>query len=230
MQLPYDGAPDGVYTFGLNQTGLPQTVIVLRKKFQSYDSRDIFNFMETLKPIVNERRPSTFYLRNQATFSNVNYNFGQKTWQFPLEGAPYFIINLLESVDSILNDMNLSNGLNGCHISYYPDGKAGLEPHVDDEPVIDQSVPIASVSFGCARKFRFYRKQTEEERRVQLEKSKAKTPPLPKPVKLASIDLNNGDLLIMVNMQSGEILHGVEKCASIKERRVNLTFRKFKSG
>ena len=227
--LPYDDAPNGTYVFGSDFDGRIQTLTVIRNKItKEYSSNNIFVFAENLSPIPNKMRPTTYYLRNQATFSNINYDFGQKTHQFPLtEESPEFVNELLELSNKTLESLNASPLLNGCHISYYPDGKAGLEPHVDDEPVIDQNVPIVSISFGCSRRFCFYRSQTKEERDAQVSKSRAKVQPPPKPIKIASLILNSGDMIIMTNMQSGDILHGVEKDTKVKDKRINLTFRRF---
>ena len=49
----------------------------------------------------------------------------------------------------------------------------------------------------------------------------------PGDIKIASLILNSGDMIIMTNMQSGDILHGVEKDTKVKDKRINLTFRRF---
>jgi hypothetical protein len=227
MGAVYDDAPTGNYSVGENG------VFLLIRKSESGMSINIqdvyylFQFMQNQPPIPNPMRPSTFLKRPQVTFSNVEYNFGQKTKTFPIDDSnPNLVRQGIQFANSILTKKGYPE-LNGCHISMYPDGTAGVDPHQDDEPVIDQCVPIVSFSFGATRRFSFYRRQTTDERLHQIEKSKAKNPPAPKPVKIASVMLRDGDIGVMINLQKGEILHGIDKDAKIKTPRLNLTFRKF---
>lgn len=192
------------------------------------DVESMFQFMYSLPPLPNPRRPTTFLKRPQVTFSPINYDFGQKTTTFPYdENVPNLIKTSKKIVEGVLSKHGFEKEYNGAHVSMYPDGSAGLDPHEDDEPVIDQSVPIASISFGETRKFAFYRKQTEDERNAQIQKSKAKVTPDPKPVKISSVALNHGDVAIMVNMQTIEVLHGIVKEPKLTNPRINITYRNF---
>ena len=189
---------------------------------------EMIEFMYKLPPIPNPMRPSTFLKRAQATFSPINYDFGQKTITLPYDDkVPKVVQTCKTIVENTLREYNFDKSYNGSHVSMYPDGNAGVDPHEDNEDVIDQTVPIASISFGETRKFAFYRHQTSEERNKQLEKSKAKVNPAPKPVKIVSTNLHNGDVLLMVNMQKIGILHGIVKDSKVKKPRLNLTYRRF---
>lgn len=192
------------------------------------DVENMFQLMYSLPPLPNPRRPTTFLKRPQVTFSPISYDFGQKTTTLPYdENVPNLIKTSKKAVEKVLSKHGFAKEYNGAHVSMYPDGSAGLDPHEDNEPVIDQSVPIASISFGETRKFAFYRKQTTEERNSQIQKSKAKVTPDPKPVKISSVSLNNGDVVVMVNMQTIEILHGIVKEPKITNPRLNITYRNF---
>jgi len=192
------------------------------------DVENMFQFMYSLPPLPNPRRPTTFLKRLQVTFSPINYDFGQKTTTFPYdENVPNLIKTSKKKVEEVLSKHGFAKEYNGAHVSMYPDGSAGVDPHEDNEPVIDQSVPIASISFGESRKFAFYRKQTTEERNAQIQKSKAKVTPDPKPVKISSVILNHGDVVVMVNMQTVEILHGIVKEPKLLNPRLNITYRNF---
>jgi len=223
----YDDAPSGRYN--VNDESF---VDVIRKndstyKFDENEVSELFDIMENLERVPNKLRPSTYLKRYQLTLSPVDYNFGQntKTIRFD-ENSPKLALSCKKIVNEIMSD-NGHEATNGCHITSYKDGEAGVGPHEDNEKVIDNSVPITSISFGCGRKFSFYRHQNNQERSAQLAKSKAKTPPGPKPVRIASIRLQDGDIIIMNNMQTINILHGIDKEPKITKRRLNLTFRKF---
>ena len=228
----YDNAPSGHYYVSdssylileRNNTGE-----ISNKYFiNNVDVEDMFRFMYSLPPLPNPRRPTTFLKRPQVTFSPIDYDFGQKTTTLPYdENVPNLVKTSKKIVEEVLSKHGFAKEYNGAHVSMYPDGSAGLDPHEDDEPVIDQSVPIASISFGETRKFAFYRKQTTEERNAQIQKSKAKVTPDPKPVKISSFALYHGDVAIMVNMQTIEILHGIVKEPKITNPRINITYRNF---
>ena len=227
-----DDAPSGTYDFGPNNHFILIRAAELKYTWMTFEMEKIqqlFDFMYNLPPVPNPRRPSFFLKRAQVTFSPVNYDFGQNTKTLPYDDSipSKIVIELQKFVNEQLLADKGYEPTNGCHVSLYPDGKAGVSPHEDNENVIDQSVPIVSISFGEGRRFSFYRHQTETERAAQLAKSKAKIPPDPKPVKICSVRLQNGDVAIMVNLQNVGILHGIDKEPKIEKPRLNLTFRKF---
>ena len=120
------------------------------------DFEEMLEFMYSLPPLPNPRRPTTFLKRPQVTFSPIDYDFGQKTTTLPYdENVPNLIKTSKKIVEEVLSKHGFSKKYNGAHVSMYPDGSAGLDPHEDDEPVIDQSVPIASISFGETRSLHF---------------------------------------------------------------------------
>lgn len=220
-----DDSPSGEYNIH------DGTFILCRKgalEFHVDSINMLMDYMYNIEPTPNPYRPSTFIKRSQITFSNIDYNFGQNTKTMPLdENTPSIITDGMLLCNKILNSLGYEDQkLNGAHVSMYPDGTSGISPHADDEPVIDQSVPIVSLSFGVSRRFSIYRNQTDEERSIQLLKSKAKVPPACKPVKLCSTILNHGDICIMVNMQKC-LLHGIDKEPKITGSRLNITYRKF---
>lgn len=88
----------------------------------------------------------------------------------------------------------------------YQDGNDYMGWHRDNEREIDQRT-IASVSFGAARRFK-----------IRHRKSKETT----------NIELGNGDLLLMHNIQE-DFEHCLPKSARVKDKRYNLTFRRILS-
>ena len=221
-----DDAPSGTYNF--DETS---KLVLIRNADVKYDYLqddvdELFNIMYTQPPIPNPRRPSTFLKRSQLTYSPIDYDFGQKTRTLPMDQLPKLVMDGLNNCNKHLEEMGFMPKLNGAHVSMYPDGSAGVDPHADDEEVIDQDIPIVSLSFGTGRRFSFYRHQTDEERTAQLNKSKAKTPPAPKPVRIASVKLQHGDVCFMINMQKN-LLHGIDKDPTVEHPRLSLTYRHF---
>lgn len=99
----------------------------------------------------------------------------------------------------------LDQNFNSCLLNYYPDGNSGMGWHSDNEKEIDQTVSIASLNFGAARKFSFKHKTTKEKHAVHLA---------------------SGSLLEMKKLTQKHWLHALPKTKKTDEPRINLTFRK----
>lgn len=89
-------------------------------------------------------------------------------------------------------------------INRYKDGKDGVGWHADDEPTINQSFPIASVSIGGSRHFDL-RMTRDKTRKMRL-------------------TLSDGDLAVMLSGCQEACQHQVPKQAKTLPR-INLTFR-----
>ncbi|PJZ48268.1 alpha-ketoglutarate-dependent dioxygenase AlkB family protein [Leptospira saintgironsiae] len=92
---------------------------------------------------------------------------------------------------------------NSCLLNLYNNGEEGMAWHSDDEKSLGKNSTIASLSFGAERKFYFKHKSTKEQ---------------------VSLILEHGSLLVMQGAQESW-LHSLPKTKSIKQPRVNLTFR-----
>ncbi|PHY05038.1 MAG: alpha-ketoglutarate-dependent dioxygenase AlkB [Alcaligenaceae bacterium] len=93
---------------------------------------------------------------------------------------------------------------NSCLLNLYHDGDQSMGWHSDDEIELEQSAPIASVSFGGGRKFSFKHK---------FEKLGA------------SVLLENGSVLLMHAPTQNFWQHSLTKTKRIVPPRINLTFR-----
>lgn len=96
---------------------------------------------------------------------------------------------------------------NSCLLNLYHHGNEGMGWHSDDEPELDESAPIASISLGGIRKFGFKHK---------LDKTSI------------SLFLDNGSALIMHPPTQEFWNHSLLKTKKIVEPRINLTFRVIK--
>ena len=104
---------------------------------------------------------------------------------------------------------NTVQDLTGCQfnsvlLNHYPDGRARMGWHSDDEPELGQNPTIASLSFGVARAFKLKHKQTDERHEVMLE---------------------DNSLLIMAGSLQHHWFHTIPRRSENLGERFNLTFR-----
>lgn len=96
--------------------------------------------------------------------------------------------------------------LNGILVNWYKDGDHYIGWHSDNEPQLDKTSPIYTISFGTNRTFKI------------REKSK-------KNVK--SYELYNGDYFIMGGEFQKYYQHHLPKRSRCKKSRISITIRKF---
>ena len=118
-------------------------------------------------------------------------------------GWPQWFLPLLEKVSKQCNAP-----FNGCLFNLYRNGEDRMGWHADDEPEIDTSFPIASLSFGATRDLQFRHRTTGQ--RLDL-------------------TLSDGDLLLMDPECQSLWMHGLPTRRKITTRRLNLTFRVFRT-
>lgn len=94
---------------------------------------------------------------------------------------------------------------NGVLGNLYQDGNDYMGWHSDDEKSIDDQSPIASLSLGATRKFKFRAKNDHSNQ--------------------SDIALTNGSLLIMPAGSQKHWQHTLPKMLKVTEPRINLTFR-----
>jgi alkylated DNA repair dioxygenase AlkB len=92
-------------------------------------------------------------------------------------------------------------------LNYYPDGLAGIGWHADDKRDLGPNAAISSVSFGATRRFDLRHQDSET----------------------LSINLEDGSVLIMAGELQQYWKHRVPVQRTIKEPRINLTFRSMRS-
>lgn len=97
---------------------------------------------------------------------------------------------------------------NSVLLNYYRDGNDSVALHADDEPELGEDPVIASLSLGAERKLALYHNT--------------------KSIKIR-LALPSGSLLIMRGPLQRFWRHGIPRVASLKDPRVNLTFRQLRS-
>ena len=104
-----------------------------------------------------------------------------------------------------LAEHHAATRFNSCLLNLYHHGDEGMGWHSDNEKSIVPHSPIASLSFGAEREFRFKHKYL--------------------PNTTASVCLENGSLLVMKDATQTSWLHSIPKSKKILTPRINLTFR-----
>ena len=109
---------------------------------------------------------------------------------------------------------------NSLLLNRYRNGRDAMGWHADDEPELDPTAPIASLSFGARRDFR-----------LRPRPSPRRPPGLPSPEGYGvacgpfNIDLQNGDLLLMEPPTQLWWQHALPRRLQLQQERLNLTFR-----
>jgi alkylated DNA repair dioxygenase AlkB len=93
---------------------------------------------------------------------------------------------------------------NAALLNRYADGRQGMSWHSDDEAALGPTPTIASLSFGCTRRFVLRHRLTREK---------------------VSLDLVDGQLLVMAGVTQRHWQHALMKSARAHTRRINITFR-----
>lgn len=93
---------------------------------------------------------------------------------------------------------------NSCLLNLYHNGSESMGWHADNEVTLDPAAPIASISLGAKRTFRFKHKS--------------------KSLK-STVELPSGSLLMMYPPTQEFWLHTLTKTTKVNTPRINLTFR-----
>ena len=96
---------------------------------------------------------------------------------------------------------------NSLLLNLYRDGHDRMGWHADDEPELDPTAPIASLSLGASRDLRF-----------RPRSSASGQPPL-------TLRLDDGDLLLMEAPTQRHWQHGLPSRTRVTRQRLNLTYR-----
>jgi alkylated DNA repair dioxygenase AlkB len=112
--------------------------------------------------------------------------------------------DVLQAIKSRVESLT-GHAFNSVLLNRYRSGRDGMGWHADDEPELGQDPPIASASFGEARRFLLRHRRHPGSRSELL--------------------LGHGDLLLMAGPTQHHYVHAVPKTARTVGERINLTFR-----
>lgn len=100
-----------------------------------------------------------------------------------------------------------AGGFNHVLVNRYRDGQDSMGFHADDEPELGENPLLASLSLGATRRFVIHAKKNSSG------------------ITSRTLELQDGDLLLMGGAFQHELRHGVPKQPGAAER-INLTFRR----
>ncbi len=107
-----------------------------------------------------------------------------------------------------LVELEVGCRFNSLLLNLYRDGRDRMGWHADDEAELDPAAPIASLSLGASRAFQLRPRRPIDGERPTL-----------------SLELGDGDLLLMEPPTQEHWLHQLPQRRRVQEPRVNLTFR-----
>lgn len=175
------------------------------KQFISPDQQlQLFNNLYYWESWAQQNKRHTIWMVG-SKHCTCPYSYG--SWMVQPQVFPDWLRLL---ANDITTRLSLPDGyLNSCNINYYPDGKATLGWHSDDEPLFGthgQDVFIFSLSVGASRDFSIGTKEM-----------------IPK--YLANVYLKSGDAMTMEGRFQEYYKHKVEIGMLDSEPRFNLTWR-----
>jgi len=232
------------------------SVILIRNALNVTDeeAKELDAFMEDdtkVPPTVNPMNAKSFIRRKQATFG-ASYKFsGQNVPSFASPGEwPAAVHKALQFSKQLVQQLGHSPDLfNAVHTNLYKEGSIAISEHQDEEGEMVRGMPILSYTLLTGeRKPRDFvisikespdeflvRRRERDDERVRQGKPPLKTAMSIAYHEIATVKLNNNDLLVMQgDMQSREsgYWHSVPVAKPPKEyknaRRLNMTVRAFK--
>lgn len=171
-------------------------------KFYSYSLNQLYKVL----PLQNVKfyKKSTYNppLRKVCAFSDrpgKRYYYGRQY----VEAVPW--PSLITKMKSKVEDY-LGIKFNFALVNYYPNGKAGIGKHSDNEPCMDLTKPIACLNFGATRKLIFREKEGNEVKQLTPE---------------------HESLYVMYDPTNQKWTHEIPSDYKVKDPRISITFRVF---
>jgi len=232
-KLTWEATKGGMFSL----SGCESRLILIRGalKFDGVDAKldELADFMMDDDKVPKTMKQGNVVGRKECTFGADYKKYGVP---IPLRDAPDLAKLVLDYTRKVAEDNpNQTAGpagpvsFTGVHCNWYADGKAGVQPHQDDEKQLIKGAPIFSYTFirnadgstaanPMPREFRIYNAEP-------LGGDKRK-----RGEKVGSIWLGQGDLLIMAGDMQTYFFHEVPKTNNkiySNTQRINMTVRAF---
>ncbi len=132
--------------------------------------------------------------------------YGDDAWHYTYSGTTKQALLWTPTLSVLKQRIEVAAGVvfNACLLNLYAHGAEGMSWHSDDEAALGRNTTIGSLSLGATRRFDF--KHKRDGRRW-------------------SIDLVNGQLIVMSGATQTWWLHQLAKTTKVTTPRINLTFR-----
>lgn len=166
-------------------------------------------FFSALRDEIPWRQEEVVLFGKRLTPSRKVAWFGDEAYAYTYSGSTKRALPWTNSLSTLKSRVEMVTGetFNSCLLNFYHHGGESMGWHSDDERTLEEGAPIASLSLGACRKFRFKHKRTGE---------------------TVSLMLENGSLLVMKEDTQRHWLHALPPMLSAKEPRINLTFRRMR--
>lgn len=163
------------------------------------------HYYNELKRYVQWNQDSIVISGNTIKLPRKTAWYGTKSYTYSgIKNEPLPMIKPISDILRVLNHF-YPYDFNSVLLNHYLDGSHSIGWHSDDEKELGDNPIIASVSIGAVRNFKLKSKDDKQH---------------------YDIPLKSGSLLIMGEGIQRNYLHSVPKERSIKDGRINLTFRK----
>ena len=193
----------------LTQAEAPEFPWTLIPGWAASDIAD--QWRQQLEHFVNWQQPVVRVYGRQHQVPRLTAFLAEQGLRYRYSGTQHIGSGWPEWFKPLLKDVNsaCSGEFNGCLLNLYRHGEDRMGWHADDEPEIDQHSPIASLSLGASRDFQLRHRHNKSQKTV-------------------SINLADGDLLIMEPGCQQNWHHCIPQRRRIRSTRINLTFRRFR--
>tara|TARA_Y100001968_G_scaffold256347_1_gene242674 strand:+ start:617 stop:1201 length:585 start_codon:yes stop_codon:yes gene_type:complete len=174
----------------------------LNKSESHYWMKQIQNSLDWYRPIVRLYGKKHVIPRMCFFLADSGIKYKYSGTQHFGDGWPEWFSPLLKRVN-VISNVNF----NGCLLNLYRSGSDSMGWHSDNEPELDSTKSIASLSLGSSRDFFIRNKETFDKQ---------------------NLSLGNGDLLIMYPDCQLYWEHSLPKRRKVLDSRINLTFRRYR--
>jgi alkylated DNA repair dioxygenase AlkB len=164
------------------------------------------NTFHKLHREIEWRQDEVVMFGKRLTLRRLSAWYGDKPFEYIYSKVSHKALpwsRTLTEIKTRVEELTLET-YNSCLLNYYHDGEDSMGWHSDDEPELNPSASIASVSLGAERKFAFKHKKSKE---------------------TVSVFLPDRSLLLMKPPTQENWLHTLRKSRKVDEPRINLTFR-----
>ena len=185
---------------------------------------------EKVPPTPNPMNPKHHLLRKQATFG-ASYAFGgQRSANIggdDLATWPAAVKKMLDAAKTSLGGKKFEGHDLVVHLNWYPGGRAGVEPHADDENDFVPDAPILGFTLYRSGLDDWLRNRDHVPRKFQIY---AKDPAAKRNVGalVHDVPLPDESLVVMAGATQRDFLHGVRKTGAKEfgmSRRISGTVR-----
>lgn len=174
--------------------------------FTKKHSKDLFD--DLFHQIDWKQDKLTIYGKEIMTKRKVAW-YGDEAFEYTYSHQKKMAIPWTKELKKIKKKLKDITGFefNSCLCNLYHEGSESMSWHADAEKELEPFAPIASISFGAARRFCFKHNETKEKTEVLLE---------------------DASLLVMQGETQLHWKHSLPKMLRVKEPRINLTFRVYR--